>query len=410
VELSVYIARQPIVDAEGRIIAYELLYRDTEENRTSVTNDLQATARVLVNALNYIGLKALTKGLPAFVKIDAKTLEDDLVYSISPAHFVLELLGNVSIDNATAKRINYLQSKGYRFALGQLDEARLATPAVRSVLTHLAYVKVDLQHDADAEAVVRALEPYPAVLIAERVEDDTTFEAAGKLGIRTFQGYRFAKPLMMKKERVDPASSDILELIYLLKTNASLDTLIEQFNRSPYLTVNLLKFIQLHEQMAPDTVASIEQALILIGRERLAYWLELLVYAYPEEEFEEEPYARQLSQQARQRACLMQTVAKNIKATPKFVEAAYLTGLLSMSEILFQDGFDTLLSQMHIDKNIADALIKRNGDLGQLLQLAIAVEQDDQHAMHAICGQLYLSQEALGNCLIESYRCSAATP
>jgi c-di-GMP-related signal transduction protein len=75
-----------------------------------------------------------------------------------------------------------------------------------------------------------------------------------------------------------------------------------------------------------------------------------------------------------------------------------------MSEVLFQDGFEALIKQMHLDRNIADALVKRNGDLGQLLELTIAVEQDNSNKIHSILGQLYLSPEELNRCMIESYR------
>ena len=66
-KLSIYLARQPIYDLNGNIAAYELLYRNTEENAASVDNHMHATARVLVNALNYIGLNSLTKGKTAFI-------------------------------------------------------------------------------------------------------------------------------------------------------------------------------------------------------------------------------------------------------------------------------------------------------------------------------------------------------
>jgi c-di-GMP-related signal transduction protein len=79
-----------------------------------------------------------------------------------------------------------------------------------------------------------------------------------------------------------------------------------------------------------------------------------------------------------------------------------------MSEVLFQDGFDTILKQIHIDKNIADALTKHNGELGQLLELAIAIEQDNINKIHSISGQIYLSQQELNACMVASYRRSSA--
>jgi len=406
-ELSVYLARQPIFDAKGVIVAYELLYRDTDENRTQVIDNLHATARVLVNALNYIGLNTLTRGKIAFIKVDDKTLADDIILSIPPPHFVLEILESSRIDDPLLKRVTYLKNRGYRFALNLYSEEAQENPKYKPLLDLVDFVKVDLQQ-SDPVAAMKRLRSYPIECIAEKIEDDEQFEAAKKAGFHLYQGYLFAKPHILKKERVDPDSSSILELIYLLKTNAAMEQIIAHFNASPYLTVNLLKFIRLREGLTPEAIASVEQALILIGRERLAGWLELLAYAYGDREHEGEEYAKNLSQQAKQRACLMESVAKRTSKSSKFVEAAYMTGLLSMSEALFQDGFESLTKQMHIDKNIADALVKRNGDLGQLLELAIAVEQDNLNKINSILGQIYLSQEALNQCMVESYRNSSA--
>lgn len=402
-ELSVYLARQPIFDAKGQIVAYELLYRDTDQNTTSVTDNLHATARVLVNALNYIGLNTLTKGQIAYIKVDDKTLGDDIVDSISPTHFILEILENSHVDEALVKRLESLKTKGYRFALNLYSDEAAFLSKFGPLLELVDFVKVDLQQ-TDPAAAMQHLNSYDLECIAEKIETSEQYEAAQKAGFHLFQGYFFAKPFVMKKERVDPDSSKILEIIYLLKTNAPLDDLIAKFNACPYLTINLLKFIRLREGLTPDAISSVEQALILIGRERLANWLELLAYAYGNEESDDEPYAEQLSRQAKQRAILMETVARRINRSSRFASAAYMTGLLSMSEALFQDGFESLIKQMHLDKNIADALVKRNGELGQLLELTIAVEQDNINKIHSILGQLYLSQEALNQCMVESYQ------
>src|SRR5438309_3846113 len=39
---QIYVARQPIVNREGELVAYELLFRSTEENASEVEDDLYA--------------------------------------------------------------------------------------------------------------------------------------------------------------------------------------------------------------------------------------------------------------------------------------------------------------------------------------------------------------------------------
>lgn len=55
------IGRQPILDRNGDIVAYELLFRSGSSNHAAVTDNTLATASVLSNALNSIGLNRLKK-------------------------------------------------------------------------------------------------------------------------------------------------------------------------------------------------------------------------------------------------------------------------------------------------------------------------------------------------------------
>lgn len=403
---SVYLARQPIYDAQRNITAYELLYRDTTENAVHVTNNLQATARVLVSALNYIGLHTLTKGKKAYIKVDDKALMDDIIYSISPAHFILEILEESVISSDLVARIRKLHAKGYRFALNHYTDSESFLLHFHSILDLVDYVKINLQNIPDPSALLASLKKYNLQYMAEKIENSEMFEQAKALNFHYFQGYFFSRPLVFKKERVDPHSSELLELILLLQTDATLDKLIEKFNESPYLTMSLLKFIRMHEGMGQNVISSVEQALVFMGRERLNGWLELMVYASGEEE---DKHAKQLGQLGKQRACLMKELAIHLGKTQHFEHSAYMTGLLSMSETMFQDGFAELIKQTHLDKEIASALLKGNGELGQLLGLAIAVEQDDLGRINSISGQLGISQKELNACILASYRDSSCS-
>jgi len=407
---SVYLGRQPIYDNKKNIDGYELLYRNTDKNSAAVNDNLHATARVLVNALNYIGLNNLTRKKTAFIKVDDKTLFDDIIYAISPGHFVLEILEQSVISSELIRRIEQLHQKGYRFALNQYLDNDTFLMHFQALLSIVDYVKIDLKKQENPFDVLPSLTKYNLQYIAVQIEDEESFQMAKKAGFHYYQGYYFSHVNLFKKEKIDPDSSLLLELIYLLKTDATIDMLIEKFNASPYLTLNLLKFIRLHEKLGHQSIASIEQALVLIGRERLGNWIELMLYAHEEGGEEESNYARDLSQKAKERACLMDEFARHTKQSGKHAHAAYMTGLLSVSEFLFRDKFSALVKQMRIESSISNALLKKSGELGQLLQLAIAVEMNDLGTINSIIGQLSLSQEELNECVMLSYRRSSSLP
>ncbi len=94
-----YIAKQTIVDLNNEIHGYELLFRalDCGTLKTVFEDELLATAKVLVNALNHFGIHTLVDDNLAFINIDQEFLLDPIVFSIPKERFVLEILENTII-------------------------------------------------------------------------------------------------------------------------------------------------------------------------------------------------------------------------------------------------------------------------------------------------------------------------
>ncbi|MDD2951022.1 MAG: EAL domain-containing protein [Sulfuricurvum sp.] len=406
---SIYLARQPIFNEMGNIFAYELLYRNTENNSADVYDNLHATSRVLVNTLNYIGLNTLTYGLKAFVKVDDKILMDDVVHAVSAAYFVLEILESTSITPELVERVYALHAKGYRFALNHYSSEKEFIRHFHSLIEVIDYIKIDINHPDGSDKILASLKHYECKFIAEKIEDEESFTKAKSYDFHYFQGYYFSIPDLLAKENFDPDNTLLLDLIYLLKTNASLEKLMAAFDTSPYLTINLLKFIQINEGLIYDSISSIEQALLLIGRERLSSWLELMYYADAKSDgSKSNTHAMQITQQALQRAYLMEELAHTIKHSTRFSDMAYITGMLSISEIMFHESYRKLMEQITIDNTIITALLEKKGVIGRLLELSIAIEKNNLNMISSIILELDFSERELNKCLLNSYRRSAA--
>ena len=52
---EIFLARQPILDREQRLVAYELLFRGGHTEHAEITNDMQASSTVVHNAFNGMG-------------------------------------------------------------------------------------------------------------------------------------------------------------------------------------------------------------------------------------------------------------------------------------------------------------------------------------------------------------------
>ncbi|MCW9026730.1 MAG: diguanylate phosphodiesterase, partial [Thiovulaceae bacterium] len=87
---STYIAKQPILDTNGEVFAYELLYRDTEVS-SNIKNRKQATVSVLSSAINKFGVNKLLGEHKAFVKADPEFIMHNVIETIPKEYFIFAL-------------------------------------------------------------------------------------------------------------------------------------------------------------------------------------------------------------------------------------------------------------------------------------------------------------------------------
>ena len=110
---NLYIARQPIYDRALNVIAYELLYRDDDQNRANFVNGDIATTHVMVNTFLEIGFENLVgAGRGAFINITRPFLVETYPMPFPKEHVVLELLENIVIDDEVVAACHRLAADG----------------------------------------------------------------------------------------------------------------------------------------------------------------------------------------------------------------------------------------------------------------------------------------------------------
>lgn len=403
---SIYLGRMPVLNIHGRVFAYELIYRNTDDYRSIVCDNLQATARVLVNAIHYIGLEGLTQYKPALIKVDEKTIFDDFIYSVSDQYFILEILETSIISSELVDRIIHLHKKGYIFSLNHFNDEDEFLLHYKAILPFTSYIKIDIQERSQHEitSLMKRLSSLDAQIIADKVETEDEYEWAKKVGFHFFEGYYFSKPDMYIRNMIDPDSKILLDLILLLKSHASFEDIISIFNDSSYLSVNLLKFIHLHHKNSDAKIVSIDQALILLGRDKLSHWVELMLYAQGDQDEEDNSFS-DLAKIAKTRAKLMQELSHLISHEhhSSFSTSAYLVGILSLSDTIFQTNYEDIFSQMDLEKSISTAIVSGQGTLGRLLTLCILIEKNDVIEIPEHLKLLHISQEQLNNAVMKAY-------
>jgi EAL and modified HD-GYP domain-containing signal transduction protein len=377
----VYLGRQPILDRDGALHAYELLFRAGAHNYAEVTNDAQATAQVVARTIGGIGVQAVLGRHRGFVNIDRALLFSDIVHVMPPERFVLEILETVRIDALLVRRLAELRRAGFQVALDDVSEL---SDELIAVLPHADIVKIDfLQTErtglAKLASTVRA---HGKTLLAEKVETREDFALARELGFDLFQGYFFARPQVLAAPRNRSPRPGLLRLLALLSRDAGIVELEAELKLNPSVVVQLLRLVNSSAFGLGRNISSLREAIIATGTRQIARWAQLLLYA----DGGDLPWrADPLVQLAGTRSRFMELAAAWLRPhDDEFADAAFMTGIFSLVHVVLGSTPAAVLEKLGLALPIREAIVTRRGALGTLLRLAEAAGEGGDAAAIAM--------------------------
>jgi c-di-GMP-related signal transduction protein len=397
---NIFIARQPIVDRSGSLVAFELLFRSARDMTTSgVVDDTRATAQVLVNAFGEMGIAEVLGVHMGFVNLEAEMLHSDLIDLLPKGQVVLEILETVAIDKKVIARCRELKAKGYTLALD--DVVRLSED-IRPLLDVVEVVKLDLLM-IDPErlpGLVRDFKRYPVKLLAEKVEDHAQAKSCLEMGFDLFQGYHFARPEMLTGKRASPSRLALLSVLSLMLNDAENHEIEEALKGHADLTYNLMRMVNSAASGLTVKIASLGQGLMVLGRQPLRRWVQLLLYASEKGNVKVSP----LMQLAASRGKLLELVAMQMFPGDRDCpDRAFMVGMLSLLEALLGEPMADILARMSLQEDVEAALLRHEGDLGELLVLCEEVETGDVGAVErALRAHPGLTMDALNKAQMEA--------
>ncbi|RCS59865.1 EAL and HDOD domain-containing protein [Parvibium lacunae] len=370
-DLSVMLARQPILDGQGALAAFELLFRHPDGRpfipSTELTN-FDATARVLVNLFAELGLQEVLGQYQGFLNADARFLLSDIPELLPADKITLEILETVEITPDILDRIKALKERGIRFAL---DDYTGAAERYKELIPLIDIVKVEVLNMPQKQLFATTREFAGKKLLAEKVEDKAMAENCKLLGYQFFQGYFFAKPEIVPGKRTSPAKLALLNILRLAMADSDTKSMEAEFKRHGDLTYNLLRLVNSAAYSSIQKISSIQHAVTILGRRQLISWLQLLIYADERTGVNANP----LLQTAAMRGKTMELLAqRRYPADKALQEIALMTGLFSLIDTLLGMPKAELLKQLRLDERIENALLHYQGDLGLLLRLVEHLE------------------------------------
>jgi EAL and modified HD-GYP domain-containing signal transduction protein len=366
------IARQPIVDAEVRVVAYELLYRGQGTGPLAGFDGETATATVAINTLLDLGLSAVAGEHPVYVNLTRAFFERELYLALPSSRVVLEVLEDVEPDAAMAALMRRARALGYRVALDDYVHHERMAPLVAEA----DIVKVDALtlDERGMREVVAALRRPGLVLLAEKIETRERFEMARDAGFELFQGWFYARPDLLRRRTLQADRATLLQVLAAIE-DSEVD--FEEIGRlvecNLALSHKLLRYVNSALFTLPQEVDSIRHACTMLGLERLRTCVLLLLLS----EVDDKP--RELMFNALSRARLCQMLAPHARAD---VEQKYFTvGLFSLLDAYLDQSLEDLLAEIPLTEDVKRAILEHAGEPGAALDAAVACERADWQAL-----------------------------
>ncbi len=89
--------------------------------------------------------------------------------------------------------------------------------------------------------------------------------------------------------------------------------------------------------------------------------------------------------------------------TSDIVESAFMTGILSLLDALFETSMESIVEGLNLSDEVSDALLSREGELGQLLLLSEKLERADFAAVQDILEHSGISFDQLLSAQLEAF-------
>ncbi|MFC7421068.1 EAL and HDOD domain-containing protein [Iodobacter arcticus] len=369
-----HLGRQPILNRQQELVAYELLFRSSSQrNEAIVPNDFLATLDVIQHAFSTLGASSVLGDKLGFINVSADLLMSDVLELLPPQQVVLEILETVDITPAIIERCLALKKKGFKLAL---DDIIHLGDAQRAILPHLCFAKLEVMGMSSAQMrrLISELRAYPLQILAEKVDSPEQHQLCMKLGFDLFQGYYFAKPTILSGSKPQPSQMALLRLLGLINSNADNSDIETAFKHSPDLTINLLKLVNSVGASSPKKIDSLSAAITVLGRRQLGRWIHLLVYVQQSgKAINNNP----LVQTAAIRGKLMELLALKQKPNNQnFADQAFMVGMFSLIDVFFNAPLQDLLEPLNLSDDVKDALMGKSNLLGNLLTQALLTEDN----------------------------------
>jgi EAL and modified HD-GYP domain-containing signal transduction protein len=280
---------------------------------------------------------------------------------------VVEVLEDVAADRETVACLHRLKNLHYRIALDDFVYHDSLLPMIEMA----DYIKLDLLAlgAGGFQEQMNLLHRFDVRIVAEKIETEAELRWCRKIGCDLFQGYYLRRPELLVGRRIPSSRLSVLSLLAeCADMESSAGVIAGIIARDAPLTYGLLRLANSALYRRRSEIRSPAQAVTLLGMDFVFRWATLLALAGNDD------CPAGYLEAALQRARMSELLGVHYHCSS---QEAYITGLLSTLDTIFNAPLEDLIAPLPIDIRFKRAILQREGALGAVLDAVLAYESGE---------------------------------
>ncbi|WP_436873377.1 EAL and HDOD domain-containing protein [Kosakonia sacchari] len=404
-----FVARQAIFDANMNTVGYELLFRDSMTNRFPDVTPEYATAQIIVEQFLGAPLGRLKEYSAIFVNFPYELLIQGMAETLPKDRVIVEILETAKPTPQLLNTVKKLSAHGFRIAL---DDFALGD-TWNAFLPYISIIKFDVRENTPDEISGyindKAHLLKDTIFLAEKVETQEEYECFRNMGCTLFQGHFFSKPVihsanklfqnqeitlkLMKEVNAD--SPDFGRIEALLKQDLALSFKIMRYAQNIVFNARGIKNFRSQ---------SLKDVIFYLGTNELRRFVLVSCLTSVNKVKTDDIYYQSL---IRAKFC---ELASAHSISRHSADDAFIVGLFSQLDRIFEMPMADLLSQIDISASVMMALKEQKGPLYPYLQLIKLYENHNWEEVSALGHRLGFNRSMVAELIKAATKWTNAIP
>lgn len=368
--MNKFVVKQPIKNGKNELIGHELLFNVSNELYNEKESEDYRVAETISTFLTQNSSK-LDKSVLHFITFTPNLLFKKMPEMFKANELVIQIEDNVITHPDAAHLIQTYQQMGYQIAIDDFQ----FLPRYFEFLEYTDYIKINVrdQKEDAIDNILRMAKGFGKKCIATHIDRKELYLFAQRYAFDFYEGVYVAEAGLIKADKLQYMRSNFFQLVIAVSKEIPDVEEIEQIIvRDATLTYRLLRIVNSVHFALRHPTASVRQAIVVLGLDRLKRWVYLLSF---DKDVEMDNTIEDALKLALLRATFCAELLGVAKDMPITKSEGYLMGMFSSMGFLVDAPMEDILEEVPLSDTIRDALLRNEGRCGILLDLVMSYER-----------------------------------